>query len=428
MNPMHTQRLNPLGYTKRLLICFGATATIMSAQAVILTNQSSIHRPTSRAPGIVASIPLSNIGAAFVNQRPLVKRGPVSVRPRISYSLVYGDGILSVPGEATKSASHSIATGVLFELGPRWSFDYSLSRTTYSSHRLEDVWAQNASLTGAISRDDWKFRFVQSYTSNTPTLVETGRQTHETTYATNIQASYELGNRSKLDFTAGRNARRANPEIRFPGSWTGSDWVNWSSSADVSYSLSSRVLAAVGISAGYDDISDSNDMTTIQPHISLSWSPTDKISMSVQRGIQRRKFEGDNKHYLTSPTYSASLNYTPFPTTTLTASATRNVTASYFADQVTRSTQWNLNAEQRLLKRYYFGATFSHGQTLYIPSGLQAFVPRNDNFDSYSFRLSTPILYRGTGSISYARSKNLSSDTGFTFKSHQFGLDLSYHF
>lgn len=400
----------------------------LKAQSVVATSPSAqstsgynSHTSTPSGP------PQSNIASAFSKQRPLAQWGPVEIRPHFAYRVLYGDGILRVPGEPANTTIQTITLGTLFEIGKHWNLDYGLARSFSSSRLLADTTDQNANLKGTYSFDEWTAHFRFSYGTNSPTLVETGQQTHERTLGSGFGVSRELGERTQLEFTFDRNARYANP-LTATSTWTGSDWVQWTGSAWLNYHASTKFTFAIGSQLGYDEIVAAPDMKSYRSQARVTWQPTEKLALSAEGGIEYRKFTSRIAGQLRTPTYSFSGTYRPFQTTSLTVSGSRQASASYYSDLITKGSQWTIGLNQRLLARYFISVSASHGKTNYLIPEQGFVVSRNDEYDSIHLALSTVFLKRASGSIFFEQSHNSSNAAGLAFTSHQIGGELSYRF
>ncbi len=407
--------------------------TDAEAQAVIGTSLGSelggsapkIEKSTPSAA--VRWKPLSSINSALTKQGPLAQWGPIAIRPHFSYSLIYGNGLLRVPGDPENTSVHTLSPGLLMEIGQNSSFDYTISRRIYSSSRLPSSTDHNVRFDTNASYGDLKAGLSASYGVNSPTLVETGGQTNEDTFALNGNALYRLGDRSTLDLGISRSDRSATPVTRSPA-WTGSDWTKWWASSWFRYTVSEKFIVSVGLGVGYDEISDNPNMSYTQPQLQVVWRPSDRFSASAEVGLERRKTEDTFGETQENGTYNTSLAYRPFQTTTLSLGANRNISTSYFADQTTQTEGWRLSAEQRVWQRFYLSASTGQGRVAYLPTTNRPFVPRDDRYDTVSFRVSTPIWARGSVALYYQRSHNTSTQTLFEFTTHLYGFEFSYRF
>jgi hypothetical protein len=256
---------------------------------------------------------------------------------------------------------------------------------------------------------------------------KTGQQTAQKFYSTSGNASYRLGDRALIETTVSHNTRRASSDVETP-QWTTADWISWVGTARLNYQLSRRLDAAVGVELTRDEITDSPNMRTSQPYLQVTWRSTKKLSLIARGGAETRRVEGGNIDDLNNPVYSASIQYEPIETTSLSFSASRGVTASFFANQASESTTYGVNISQRLIQRLYFSAGYSSGETTYIATSLSFISNRKDEYETYNIRVSTPILRRGSVAIFAQRSHNSSNAAEFDFTSDQFGTEISYIF
>jgi hypothetical protein len=362
---------------------------------------------------------LSGITPMLSREGPLAQWGLVSVRPHLLYRLLYGDGIQSSPGQPVTTAIQQFAPGILFGLGTHWTLDYTPTWTLYSSHAFRNTLDHAVSLLGGTSYGDWTFGFSQGYVSSSPTLVETGQQTRQEIYSTGINASYHLGIRTLLDMAVSQNVRSADT-FTSSRDWSTSDWLH--------YQFSPRLDAAIGLSCGYVNVSAGSDMTYTRPQGQITWKATDKISVNVQGGVENRKFHSGGAGDLNSPVYGASVQYQPVETTRLILGATRDVSASYFENQVIKSTGWNAGLEQRLLQEFYLSVGFAQRKARYVATTNGFTAGRDDQNDSFDVRLRTTFLRRGSIAVLYQINHNSSNFSGYGFSSHQIGLEIGYRF
>jgi len=371
--------------------------------------------------------PLSSIKSAMAKQGPLFQWGVLALRPHFSYGVTYGNGILRVPGEPENTTVQTLSPGVLLELGSRATLDYTLTRNIYSSRLIFDTTDHNIQLQGSFVKRAWRFGASQSYGSNSPTLVETGGQTAEETYSTAANIAYEIGSRTLIETAVHRHFRSASPLFR-TDAWTGSDWAQWSASTWLRYTISHQLNAGVGFQTGYDEIRDNPDMSYTKPQVRLSWMPTEKLSLSGQFGLERRKTRVTAAKIQKNTVYSASGQYQILQKTGLSLGANQNVSSSYFADQTTKSSGWNVGIDQRLFVRFFGSARYGRGRTTYLPTINRPFIERDDQFESFSISLSTKVLRRGMVSIFYSRSRNKSNNQNFGFITNQMGANFAYRF
>jgi hypothetical protein len=371
---------------------------------------------------------LSSIKSILSGQAPFAQWGPVAVRPHILHRFSYGDGLLNpTQQERQSSVINTTTAGVRLAVGKHWSVSYAATNNEYSNRFITDSLDHDASVVGNVVQGDWTFGVTQSYRTNSPILAETGQQTGQEFYSTGGNAAYQLGSRSLLEFSIARTARLANSDVDTP-QWTTADWYSWVGSGRFRYGFSPKFEAVAGIEMSYDEISRSPDMQSMQPHLQLTWRPTDKLSLSARAGSEMREVEGDEVGDINNPVYSASFQYDPFDTTTISLSASQGVSASFFANLASKSRTYGASLSQRLLQRFYLSMGYSVGETSYITTSLNFIDGRRDDFSSYNVRVSMPVLRRGSVAIFAQRTHNSSNTSEFDFTSDQFGLEVGYSF
>ncbi len=383
---------------------------------------ASSSAPVTVAPvqsyGTQVVSPLAPAVAATPAGAPL-QWGSVAVRPHLAYRMLYGDGIQSNPGEPVTTAIQTIAPGVLFGWATHWTLDYTPTWTLYSNRAFRNTLDHAADLAGGAAYGDWNFHLSQGYVSESPPLVETGAQTKQELWSTALQAIYHYGDRFVFDATVSQN-------VRFAEGFT--DTREWSTLDWLHNRVSQRLDTAVGIGWGYVDVSPGPNMTYVRPQAQIAWRSTDKISFSLRGGYENRKLNSHNAADLNNPTYGASIQYQPIETTALTLGAARDVTTSYFAGQVTKSTGWNASLQQRLLQVLNLTVSFARQTSTYVATTDTVAASRDDRTDSLDVRLGTTVLRRGTVAILYQYRHNSSTDAGFRFSSRQIGIDFGYRF
>lgn len=394
-----------------------------AAPVVVETPSSGLSSPSSSlAPRSVDDGAMSVLGGGSFPElssfAPL-QWGPIGVHPRISYSIMYGNGIQRRPGEQTKSTIQTIAPGVLFNLGNRWTLDYTATQTIYSNRAFENKLRHAAQLSTGANYGRLGLQFHQSYASVSAPLVETGRQTGYERYTTDISGSYALGYRTRLNSGILFNVRSsdAGPETRTT-TWNGG----------INYQVSSKLNAGWDFSMGEANVSAGVDTGFLRTHLVLGWRPTEKLSANVQVGAEKRQFRGSDVPDMNTPTYTTSVSYRPFSGTTVTVSGSRSVSASFFRDQVVQNTRWTAGLSQRLLTRYRLGVDYSIRNSEYRSSVVAVGGGRGDDTTALDLSLGTGIFARGNVSLTYTKRENESNRTGFTFTSQQYGLRFNYSF
>jgi hypothetical protein len=377
------------------------------------------------------STSFSNIASAFQDGLPLWRRGPVSVRPHLMYRFIHAEGLHATPHLTVDTSIQEISTAVAFEVGNYWRLHYKPTWTLYSHEFFADNFAHSVALTGGTSYQGWDLRLSEAYTTANSTLIETGGQTNQKTHATGLGVERHLGQRTSLAVDLNRTDRRVN-SIDDDPQWTASDWLQHSASTWFMYRYSQRLGGGLGFYVGRDRISHGPDMSYSRPQAQLTWQPRDTLLIQVQGGAEVRKIRNANATTMRDPIYSASVEYDPIKATKFIVGASRSVSASYFVNRASRTTDWKAGLQQRLRDRFFLSLDFSERRTRYLAAGLGdtpgVVLGRDDISRSHSARLATPVLGRGSIAIFYNSGRNVSNILGYSFNSRQLGLELDYRF
>ena len=126
------------------------TAALSLLPAALVIGTLSLETPSARGQSVVApTTPVANQAlndslleaglspSATALTSPL-QWASIAVRPHLHYRYLYGDGIRSGPGQQTKTTIQTISPGVLFEIGSRWSLDYTATQYYYSKDNFRD--------------------------------------------------------------------------------------------------------------------------------------------------------------------------------------------------------------------------------------------------------------------------------------------------
>lgn len=403
-------------------------ATLL-AQPVIAPPASVISSSPSAVGASDAHVGSSaSLASGLKQSRPLLLVAGFSVRPHLLYRVMEADGLLNATQtEDATSVIQTAALGLTLKSQKMLSFDYTISKNFYSNPIFKDELAHEAVLTVNLSSRSWTLGLSQSYSSNATTLIETGQQTPQEKYTTNVDVVYKLGERTRILSSAALHVRNVNSRSKTPD-WTMADWRSLSLTELLYYSFTDRVTLGVGYIIGYDDLTPGVDMANTQPRVEFSWLPTDKLSLGATYGVESRKLKPSNIEDLNNPVYTASLGYAPLPTTRLSLKANRSYSASYFSNSIVNARGWGCGIEQRLIRKLYLGASVNWNKIRYIATGLTTIGDRLDTERSIGVHLSTPFIGQGLMTVSYEHGNNRSTVPGYTFSSHQVAFEVSYRF
>jgi len=345
--------------------------------------------------------------------------GPVILDPQLAYGIFYSNGILASPGHPVSTILQSLSPGLFLQLGPDWTLDYTPTWEWYSNPLFHSTLDQTARLEGKIPYQDWALDFLQTYERTSEPLVETGRQTPQQAYATEFKGSYGVGNRTLLELGLEQYILTS-PVVPDSYEWSTLDWLH--------FPIAPRLDTAVGGGLGYVIVDPGFDMNYLRPEARITWRAADKLSFDLQGGVEDRTFAGSGGGGLTTPIFSGSASYRASETTTVTASARRDVEVGYTVDEVDRVTELSVGLQQRLLQHFVFGAEAGRGEVTYISIGPNLTDVRGDHSTTFQLSLSTVLFRRLSVAAQYSNLRNDSNLAGFGFASNQYGLTIQYKY
>lgn len=351
--------------------------------------------------------------------------GPVHLHPHMFYSVSYGNGIQSQPGNQSKTVVNTISPGMSADIGTHWHLDYTPTLRFYSNHEFKDELDHSVILNWGTTCGEWALGASQSYASSSTPLIETASQTDTETYSTVLSAAYQLNSKVSLNFLANQTFQYVNSVFT---NQPLSDSKAWSTTEGFNYQIFPRLSAGATLGFTYDALKVGSDMTFEQLQGQLNWHLGNKLSFSFHGGFEDRQFLDSNVPDALNPIFGLSLVYNLFEVTTIAFSAERTVTASYFQNEITEAFGFSGSIHQRLLKRLYLDVTGGFTTSSFQATATGLSVNREDDLSTITVRLSCPFLQHGNASVFYNWSDNSSNQGGFGYASNQVGLELGYRF
>lgn len=391
-------------------------AASTSAQDII----SSVPREPAVAPVLRELQPPASAAQPPAPPETPFKFGPVVVRPNLSFSYTNAEGLPTQDGRRVASEIFTTAAGLSVDLGEAWTLAYNPSWRNYTARAMQDSFDQSASLNGALAFRDWGFQVSESYSQATPTLVETGQQTKQESWVSSLSTSYSFNPGVQLHASAGMNETYTD---------IGADMRSWSSDISLNLIFSERLSLNLGPSFTYNEIVDAPDMYDEGYQARLNWSPTNRLTLGVNFGMQYSHSRSSTGIDLSDPVLNFTLGYQPFPTTSISVTASRTVEPSYFGDQVTDTFRWSVGLNQRLFGGLYFSANYAPYDAKYTAINSALAAPgRKDAVKSFNARLATQLFGRLMVAGTYAQTDNESTIGAFSFSTKQYGVALSYSY
>lgn len=409
---MTTTQQTKTGCGSGLWILLGLLAALPSVEG---QSPASDSLPPALQEQQAASLTEVPSGGAIpkIGQEPsLLQWGPVSLRPHLFYKLLYSDGVQSAPGVRSKSSIQTIAPGLLLGLGNHWTLDYTPTLTYYSTQSLRDSLDHSVVLVGAGAYGDGTWGFLQSYANTDTPQEETGGQTSQDSFETELSATHRFSDELSLELSL-------NQSLQFVEAFA--DTREWSTMNWLSYQFPFRLSVAVGAGLGYVNLEPGTDEIYEQLQARMSWRATEKVSVVLSGGLDIRQSAWGSADSRVNPILGATVQYQPFENTRLSLSAQRKLTASQFGGRSSENTSLTTTLNQRLLGMLYLSLGGGFSTVKY--SNL-----RTDDIYSFDARLSTSFLKRGSVGVFYQYSDKVSNDVLYSYDSHQFGVEVGYRF
>ncbi len=357
--------------------------------------------------------------AGAAGNSPLLKLGRFEVRPHLSYSLQYEEGVLTSPGDADSTFVESFSPGVLVLLGQKLTADYSADVKMYSGGGFQDSIdhdlqvSVNQPVAGAMLTGS------QSVSLSSRPSLETGRQTEILAVVSSLSGGLPVGNKLSL-------VGSVNQSLQFVKALP--DSSSWNGNASASYNSGRSWVASAGITSGYSAVYKSPDTFFIGPQVSLNWQPAAKFSLALSGSLNDREILGGTRDRQLTPAYNVGATYSPFSHTSVGFTGNRTDSPSLLGGQSLESTQFGVSLQQRLLGRLRTNLGFTYGLSKFITTVEAGPPSRRDDLYTYQVGVSLPVVRRGSVSLDYQRSINASNAPGFDTDSTSIGFSASYRY
>lgn len=348
--------------------------------------------------------------------------GAFTLRPHPYYQFLYAEGLQSGPSNAVHTVIQNIAPGALLVMGQHWTIDYTPVFSIYSNGQFSDTFGQTVKLMGGTVYNDWRLGLTQSYVETDTPSVVTASQTRQQTFSTAASGAYTINSKTSLDLGLNQIFVKADQFSSY-NEWATLDWLN--------YEISSRLNAAAGLGAGYDNVKTGSDMAFERLQGRVNWRASDRISFRLNGGFEFRQFiNGTNSanQSVVNPVFGLTVQYQPFELTQISVTGERTVSASFLQDQFTENTGVSARLNQRLLRKYFCELYGGYQYIKYVSTIDTSVSERNDNYYFLNIQLGRTFLRRGSFSINYQLSHDDSSLPGYSFTSHQIGFQIGYSY
>jgi len=428
---MKSKKRNAVFVHKKLILppLFGLFVLGRAADAQESPMQSETVQPLSPPVESVSELHMTNDFQVFpvkpVPSAPMpyepFRWDQFVIRPHADYQLIDAKGILAAPSNHVDTIIQNISPGVLINLGPHWSFDYTATIGLYSNTNFGTEVDHSITLTGLTAYHDWIFEFLQAVTLSKSPQIETAGQTDEDNYNTAVTGHHENSQYISEDLAVYQNIQETGGGYENMRSWSTLDWLN--------YQPQSHFNIGVGPGLGYDNADFGPDSVYEQAEARANWRATEKLSFQISGGIEETEFlGGEGTSDLFSPIYSGSIEYQPFAETQISVYFSRVVSPTVFVGEYSEDTSVGCSFGQRLVGQIFLNLSGSYNNQQYIASASDIAAARTDKFYALSVRLSHSFLQRGQASIFYQYGSDNSTALGYSFSSNQFGVEVNYSF
>ena len=393
------------------------TASVNAQQLMPPAPEQPLVAPVMR-PAAPDTSPLATDFQNFPTGE-LVTAGEFKLRPHLSTSYLHADGLPTQSGARVASNIFTFAPGLAADLGSHWSADYTASWMNYSSDQLEKSTSQFARLVGANKSPELDLQLTESYSKTTNFLLETAKQTKQTSWANGLSADHNFGNVMHYHGTVSMTATDTQ-NLTSTRDWETQHWFRGA--------ISPKVDAGLGLGFGYNDIPAQPNTYFLSYLGSIGWRPTDKIQLSLDGGWQNWHLLSTVEKNQWYPVLDATLAWLPFDQTKISITESRTVTTSFSADSVTDSNSWGVSLGQRLLGKLLLNLAYNQISTKYVAGVGSTLAGRSDDVKMFRSSLAVQLYKYWSLAATYQSSKNSSNDAFYRYNATQYGLELSASF
>jgi hypothetical protein len=408
---------------------FGLFVLAPAAKAQLETGQPETVQPLTPPVESLSSLHMTNDFEVFPFRPAPTSPMPYEpfkwdqfvVRPHVDYQVIDAQGILAAPSNSVNTVIQNISPGVLINLGPHWSLDYSALIGLYSNTNFGTELDHTFTLTGQTIYTDWVFGFLQTIAFTKSPQIETASQVSEQNYDTAVTGHHEDSEHISEDLAVYQNIQETGGGYENQRSWSTLDWLN--------YQPQSHFNIGIGPGLGYDNADFGPDSVYEQAEGRLNWLASKILSFQLNAGVQESEFlGGEGAGDLFSPIYGGTIQFQPFAQTQLSVFANRSVSPTVFVGEYSENTSIGCSVGQRFFGQIFLDVSGSYNNQQYVASASDIAAARTDKFYSLSVRLSHSFLQRGNVSIFYQYGRDNSTAGGYSFISNQFGAEVSYSF
>jgi hypothetical protein len=401
---------------RALLLGFFALERQAPAQYVLAPAPST---PDQTPPAVQQTSEMDVFASPPPTESQPFKWGAFTLRPHPYYQFLYADGLQARTNRTVNTLIHSLSPGALLEMGQHWTLDYSPVFTLYSNNDFSDTFGQSARLEGGTVYNDWVLGLIQTYTLIDAPSMETASQTRQEYFDTLINGAYTINSKMSLDLQLNQKFVSADQYSSYH-EWSTMDWLN--------YQFWPRLNTAIGVGGGFDDNQGGPDAAFEQAQGRVQWRATDRIGFQLHGGVEVRQFLGGNANDLVNPIFGAAVQYRPLEMTRISLAGQRVVSTSYLEEQTTETTRVSADLNQQLPEKFFLNLNGGYQFVKYVSTANDSGSDRRDNYYFLNVQLGRAFLRRGSFAVVYQFGQDDSSEPGFSFTTHQVGVQIGYSY
>ena len=249
--------------------------------------------------------------------------------------------------------------------------------------------------------------------------VETATQTRQETYDTALNGTYTINSKMSLDLAANQNFVSPT-NLKVYREWSTLDWLNYQFLGPVRRGARRRAgLRRHGCRA----------RTCFSNNIrgGSNGGQRTRSAFKFMADVEDRQFFDSSLSDALNPVFGGGIQYQPFEHTKISLNAERVVAVSALAESNVRKHRFDGDLNQRLLGKIVSGFQWRlpKHQIRQFGQSTRA-ANRTDDYYYFNTRFSTAFLKRGTVAVFYQLSNDSSSQSGFSFTSHQVGFEIGF--
>jgi hypothetical protein len=290
----------------------------------------------------------------------------------------------------------------------------------YARHSHEDGVDENVDVLYAHHWTRLTLSLEQLYLDTQTTNASIGGLVTTTDYSTTMKADFAYS--TKLDLAA-----ILKQEFISYNESAYTDTREWTGDVHALYHLDSKLSLGLGPRFGYLSIEDAPNQTYEQILARAVYVLSDKLTFRGEAGGEDRQYRSTLRSDTLTPIFYLSGIYLPFPSTKITANASRRFTPSYnFVGEDYLATNVYLTATQRFLNAYYVGLSAGYENDDYqlVASG-DAGPTREDNY----FYVQPSLRWSPNGWLQVSAFDRFEEDNSnfdaFAYDTNQVGVSCS---